>query len=66
MGLLMRVKYGLRKPRSLSAGAAAAACALICALVRWLGSIVAAARVTGPIASLRQLDDRGTPALSAA
>ena len=65
MGLLMRVKYGLRKPRSLSA-AAAAACALIFALVQWLRSIVAVARAIGSGASLCQLDDRWHPGLSAA
>ena len=47
LGLVMRLKYGLRKPRSLSAKAAAAAAAVraqISALVRRLGSVVAAAR----------------------
>lgn len=66
MGLLMRVKYGLRKPRSLSAAAAAAARALILALAEWLGSIVAAARAIRHAASLGQLIDRWNPALSAA
>jgi len=36
VGLMMRVKYGLRKPRSHSK-AAGAACALFYALVEWLG-----------------------------
>jgi transposase len=66
VGLLMRLKYGLRKPRSLPAAAAAAACALLFALAEWLGSIVAAARAIGPGASLRRFDDPWTPALSAA
>ena len=65
MGLLMRVRYGLRKPRSLSA-AAAAACALIFALVQWLGSILAAARAIRPAASLHRLANRCNPALYAA
>jgi transposase len=65
VGLLMRVRYGLRKPRSLSA-AAAAACALIFALVQWLGSILAAARAIRPPTLLRQIVDRWNPALSAA
>jgi transposase len=38
VALLMRVAYGLRKPRSLSARAAAAACARIWAFMRWLGT----------------------------
>ncbi len=38
VALLMRVAYGLRKPRSQSARAAAAACALIWAFLRWLGA----------------------------
>ena len=66
MGLLMRVRYGLRKPRSLAAGAAAAACALIFALVQWLASIVATARATGPIAAFRQFDNQRIPTSSAA
>jgi transposase len=65
MGLLMRVSYGLRKPRSLSA-AAAMACTLIFALVRWLGWMAAAARAIRPAAPLRQIADRGDPTLSAA
>ena len=66
VGLLMRVRYGLRKPRSLSAGAAAAACALIFALVQRLRSLVAAARAIRPVPPPRQIDDRWNPALSAA
>jgi transposase len=66
VGLLMRLRYGLRKPRSLSAKAADAACALIFALVRWLGSIVAAARTAGPVGSHRRSGDRANPALPAA
>ena len=66
MGLLMRLKYGLRKPRSLSAAPAAAACALIFALVQWLRSIVVAARASGSDASLHQLDDQWQSGLSAA
>ena len=45
VGLLMRVSYGLCKPRSLSAKAAAA-CALVLALVRWLLSILTAVKAT--------------------
>ena len=66
VGLLMRVSYGLRKPRSLSAAGAAAACALILALVRWLGSVVAAALLVRPAAPLRQLVDPGNPRPTAA
>jgi len=62
VGLLMRVRYGLRKPRSCSA----AACALIFAPVPWLRSVVAAARAIRPVASPRQLVDRWNLALSVA
>ncbi len=44
IGLMMRVKYALRKPRSLGTKAAAAACALVFALMEWLGSIFGIAR----------------------
>lgn len=44
LGLMMRVKYGLGKPRSLGGKAAAAACALILAVLRPFQSIGAALR----------------------
>lgn len=44
LGLMMRVKYGLSKPRSGSG----AACALIFALVRWLGRLGAFWRMIEP------------------
>jgi transposase len=66
MGLLMRVRYGLRKPRNLSAAAAAAACALNFALARWLRPLVAAARAIRAITSLRNRVDRWNLSLSAA
>jgi len=45
IGLMMRVSYGLRKPRSLSRSAAAAACALVFGLVEWLRSIFGVVRL---------------------
>ena len=44
VGLMMRVRYGLRKPRSLSRSAAAV-CALVFALGEWLGSIFGVVRL---------------------
>jgi transposase len=43
VGLMMRVKYGLIKPRGLT-GRAAAACALVFAVMEWLGSVFGAVR----------------------
>jgi transposase len=53
VGLLMRVRYGLRKPRGLTARAAAAARASIRACVRGLRAACAAVAAAGP---LRLLD----------
>ncbi len=65
VGLMMRVKYGLRKPRSHSR-AAAAACALFCAIMEWLGSIFGAVRPIAAILSARRAVSRRNPLLSAA
>ena len=56
VGLMMRVAYGLRKPRGLSAKAAAAACALVCGLVDRVRSIRAGLAALG--ATLSLLPDR--------
>jgi len=53
VGLMMRVRYGLRKPRSLSRSAAAV-CALVFALVEWLGSISGVVRLIAAIVSARR------------
>ena len=53
VGLLMRVKYGLAKPRSLGGKAAAAACAQLLRLVQCLTSARAVARSIAPIGWLR-------------
>jgi transposase len=53
VGLMMRVKYGLRKPRGLT-GAAAAGCALVLAMVEWLGSILGGLAPIGKVSSLRR------------
>jgi len=69
IGLMMRVAYGLRKPRSLSATAAAAACTLFFELVDWVRSIRAGLTGIGAtlsVMSARRLLDRRVPALSAA
>jgi transposase len=69
VGLMMRVAYGLRKPRGLSATAAAAACALVCGLADWVRSIragLAAIGATLSVMSARRVLDRRVPALSAA
>ena len=55
VGLMMRVAYGLRKPRSLSTSAAAA-CALVFSLVEWLRSTRAA--LAAIAATLSLLPDR--------
>jgi transposase len=52
VGLMMRVRYGLRKPRSLPA-APAAARAPFFAFVQWLGSIVGIVRWLAAISSSR-------------
>ncbi len=65
IGLMMRVKYGLRKPRSLSK-AAAAACALILALVEWLGAIFGVVGLIVAILSSRRLVPQPKPLLSGA
>jgi transposase len=51
VGLLMRLKYGLRKPRGLS-GAAAAACALAFAMVEWVRAVRTAARAIAAISPI--------------
>jgi transposase len=65
VGLMMRLKYGLRKPRSL-AKAAGAACALLFALVQWLGSIVALVRSIAAVPSSRRPVPQRNPSLAAA
>ncbi len=62
VGLLMRVKYGLRKPRSLGA----AARALFFDLVEWLGSIFAVVGLIAAIMSSRRPASGRNPSLSAA
>ncbi len=62
VGLMMRVKYGLRKPRSLSA----AACAPFFALVEWLGSIVRLVRSIAAVLSSRRPTSQQNPSLAAA
>lgn len=62
VGLMMRVKYGLRKPRSLGA----AACTLFFELVDWLGSIFAVVGLVAAILSSRRLASQRKPSLSAA
>jgi transposase len=62
IGLLMRVKYGLRKPRS----HCAAACALVFELLAWLGSIEARVSVIGRFGSLRRHFVHQAPARYAA
>ena len=72
VGLMMRVAYGLRKPRGLSAtaaAAAAAACALVCGLVEWVRSVRAGLAGTGAtmcVMSARRVLDRRVRLLSAA
>ncbi len=65
VGLMMRVKYGLRKPRSLGKAAAAAG-ALFFALVEWLGSIFGVVRLIAVILSPRQTIPQREPLLCAA
>ena len=62
VGLLMRVKYGLRKPRSHSR----AACALFFDLVEWLRSILAYVSVIGRFWSVRRHFLQQAPVLCAA
>ena len=66
VGLLMRVKYGLGKPRSCSAKAAAAARALILAVLRPFQPIRAALRSIAASARLGRTLNHPTPALLAA
>jgi len=54
VGLMMRVRYGLIKPRGLTGSAAAAACALVLAMVERLGSLLAAARSIAATLSSRR------------
>jgi len=62
VGLLMRVKYGLRKPRSHSR----AACALLFDLVEWLRSILACVSVIARFWSVRRHFLQQAPVLCAA
>jgi transposase len=62
VGLMMRLKYGLRKPRSLGA----AACALFLRLVDWLGSIFVVVSSIAAVLSSRRSDIQRHPLLSAA
>ncbi len=65
VGLMMRLKYGLRKPPSHSK-ATAAACALSFALVEWLGSIFDVVRLTVATLSSRRTMPQRNPLLCAA
>ena len=65
IGLLMRLRYGLRKPRSLTAKAAAA-CAPIFGLVAWLRSACAALTTVGSVPPLRRPGPQRRLLLSAA
>ncbi len=65
VGLMMRLKYGLRKPRSLGRSAAAV-CSLVFALVEWLGSIFGVVRAIAAIVSSRRPTSPRNPLLSAA
>jgi transposase len=62
IGLVMRVRYALRKPRSCSA----AACALFLAVLRPIRSLGATLRPTGTIHSRFRLTDRLSPVPTAA
>ena len=62
VGLMMRIKYGLRKPRSLSA----AACAAFFAFVEWLGSMAGLIRSIAAILSSRRPISQQNPSLAAA
>jgi transposase len=72
VALMMRVAYGLRKPRGLSAAAAAAAaaaCALVCGLVEWvrpIRAVLAGIRATLSVMSVRRVLGRRVRPLSAA
>jgi transposase len=55
VGLMMRVRYGLRKPRGLTR-AAAAACAPVVALAEWVRAVWMAASGIGSIRSIRWFD----------
>ena len=65
IGLMMRVKYGLPKPRSLSR-AVAAACTLLFELMQRLGLILGIVRSIRVILSSRRPVSQRTPLLSAA
>jgi transposase len=55
LGLLMRVRYGLRKPRSLTA---AALCALILAWIDWAQRLIAIRLIADPMRRLRDAGHR--------
>lgn len=55
VGLMMRVRYGLRKPRSLTARAAAAARAGVLAVVRRVRDACVAATTAGPLRSFDRM-----------
>jgi transposase len=66
VGLMMRVKYGLPKPRSMSKAAMAACCALLLELMKWFGSICGVVKSFVAILSSRRPVSQRTPLLSAA
>ena len=57
MGLMMRVKYGMRKPRSM----AAAACALFLTVIEWLSSILTALKSLGAPPAMNPSDLSKSP-----
>jgi transposase len=65
VGLMMRLSYGLRKPRSLTK-AAGAACALFCAIMEWIGSILEIVVLMVTNRSSRRPMSRPNPRLAAA
>ena len=62
MGLMMRVKYGMRKPRSM----AAAACALFLTVIEWLSSILTALKSLGAPPAMNPSDLSKSPRCYAA
>jgi transposase len=65
VGLMMRLRYGLRKPRSL-AKAAGSACALTFTLMEWLGLLVGRVNGIARFWSARRRFVQQSPALCAA
>jgi transposase len=66
VGLMMRLSYGLRKPRGLSGAAAAAACALIFAVVEWVRAARVAMRELRPMRWIDRIILQPTSSPSAA